>query len=138
MRNIFKFCIPVVMALTLTNCNDRLEGDEIVSTEPLKIDSVKIAQDTMDVFSTQTIKTYSTYSAQCEGFYGYDYAHVAPLQREVATYKFKTSATCGDEVPRASQINFRPQETGIYTFRFWTGEDSAGESIWLEKTIVVE
>lgn len=138
MKNIFKICIPVVLAFSLTNCNDRLEGDKILSTEALKIDSVKIAQDTMDVFSTQTIKTYSTYDAQCEGFYGYNYAHVAPLEREVATYKFNTSATCGDSFARASQINFRPQESGVYTFRFWTGEDSTGEGVWLEKTIVVE
>lgn len=61
MKSMFKFCIPVVLAFSLTNCNDRLEGDKILSTKALKIDSVKIAQDTMDVFSTQTIKTYSTY-----------------------------------------------------------------------------
>lgn len=87
--------MPLVLFLGLASCNDRFEGDEITSTELAKIDSVNIAQDTMDVYTIQTIKTYSDYAANCEGFYGYDYVHKPSLQRDVATYKFKTTAACG-------------------------------------------
>lgn len=138
MKYIFKLCLPVFMVFSLISCNDRLEGDEIVNTDPVKIDSVKIAQDTMDLYTTQTIKTYSNFSAQCEGFYGYDYQHKAPLERQVISYKFKSSSGCGELVTKASQINFRPQATGTYLFKFWTGKDAAGANTWIERTIVVE
>ena len=138
MKNLFKIGVPILLVFSLASCNDRLEGDEILSTEPVKIDSVKIAQDTMDIYTTQTIKTYSQFSTQCEGFYGYDYQHVAPLERKVISYKFKTSASCGEMATRTSQINFRPQETGTYLFKFWTGKDAAGANIWIEKNIVVQ
>lgn len=138
MKTIFKFSLPVFIVFSLINCNERLEGDEIQHTEPVKIDSVKIAQDTMDIYSMQSIKTYSQYSSQCEGFYGYDYQHAAPLERKIVSYKFKTSASCGELATRTSQINFRPQEAGTYLFRFWTGKNAAGINTWLERTIVVE
>ncbi|MGZ5274038.1 MAG: hypothetical protein ACXWCA_06975 [Kaistella sp.] len=138
MKTIFKFSLPVFIVFSLISCNERLEGDEIQHTEPVKIDSVKIAQDTMDIYSIQSIKTYSQYSSQCEGFYGYDYQHTAPLERKIVSYKFKTSANCGELATRTSQINFRPQEAGTYLFRFWTGKDAGGTNTWLERTIVVE
>lgn len=138
MKDLFKIGLPILMVFSLASCNDRLEGDEILSTEPVKIDSVKIAQDTMDIYTTQTIKTYSKYSTNCEGFYGYDYQHVAPFERKVISYKFKTSVSCGEVATRISQINFRPQETGTYFFRFWNGKDTAGANIWIEKNIVVQ
>lgn len=138
MKNIFKLVLPLLLLLGLASCNDRLEGDEITGIELAKIDSVTIAQDTMDIYAIQTIKTYSNYATNCEGFYGYDYVHKAALQRDVATYKFKTTAACGENVARSSQINFRPVETGVYTFRFWSGKDSAGADTWLHRTVVVE
>ncbi len=35
-------------------------------------------------------------------------------------------------------FNFRPEEVGVYTFKFWNGKDSSNQNIWIEKTIVVE
>lgn len=137
MKKIIFALIPMFLVLNLIGCNDRLEGDEITNVDVSKIDSVMIAQDTMDVFSVQTIKTYSTYTSKCEGFYGYDYVHTSASDRRVTTYKFKTEAACGDMVTRASQINFRPQQTGTYYFKFWTGKNAAGENTWLEKMILV-
>ena len=91
----------------------------------------------MDIYSVQSIKTYSTYSANCEGFYGYDYLHTDQFDREVIPYKFKTDANCGEMVPKASWINFQPQKVGIYHFKFYGGKDAAGETIWLEEIIEV-
>ena len=138
MKNIIKFSFVLLMTVSILSCNDRDEENLIQSVDRVKIDSVKIAQDSMDVFTTQTIKTFSNYNSKCEGFYGYDYIYSDELTRTVSSFKFKTSVACGDEVTHASQINFRPQQTGKYTFKFWNGTNSAGENIWIEKMIVVE
>lgn len=137
MKKLLLICLPIALMFIFASCNDRFEGDEIVNTDAVKIDSVKVGQYSMDVYTTQTIKTYSTYTANCEGFYGYDYLHTDALEREVTSYKFKTSANCGDMVVRASQINFRPQETGTYRFKFFTGKDANGENTYREELITV-
>lgn len=137
MKNIFKLFLPAIFILSVVSCNDRLEGDEVQAVDALKIDSVKITNYTMDVYSVQSIKTYSTYTANCEGFYGFDYLHTDQFDREVVSYKFKTDANCGEMVPKASWINFQPQKVGTYHFKFYNGKDAAGESIWLEEIIEV-
>lgn len=138
MKNLINIFLLAVPFLFLTNCNDRQDGDEVQSVDPVKIDSIVVEKDTISVLTVLPIKTYSNYSSACEGFYGYDYQYSALLERKVVSYKFKTSATCGNVVARASQINFRPQEKGTFTFKFWNGKDSAGQNIWLEKNIVVQ
>lgn len=137
MKKILLFSITTVLGFTVINCNDRLEGDQILSTESLKIDSVKIPQSSMDIYTTQTITTYSNYTSKCEGFYGYDYLHTDVLNREVTPYKFKSTAACGDLVTKSSQINFRPQQTGTYQFKFYNGKDSAGQNVYLIENIEV-
>ena len=130
---------PLVAALFLTSCkDDRFEGDEITSVDPVKIDSVNIPKDSMAVLSVMPIKTYSNFTSKCEGFYGYDYVHTNEFIRNVTSYKFKTSAQCGDQVTRSSQINFQPQKVGNYSFKFWNGKDNSNKDIWIEKTVVVQ
>lgn len=129
---------PLVAALFLTSCkDDRFEGDEITSVDPVKIDSVNIPKDSMAVLSVMPIKTYSNFTSKCEGFYGYDYVHTNEFIRNVTSYKFKTSAQCGDQVTRSSQINFQPQKVGTYSFKFWNGKNAAGENVWIQKSIKV-
>lgn len=137
MKNILKLFLPVIFVLSALSCNDRLEGDEVQSVDTLKIDSVKILNHSMDIYSVQSIKTYSTYSANCEGFYGYDYLHTDQFERKVIPYKFKTDGNCGEMIPKASWINFQPQKVGTYYFKFYGGKDSSGEDIWIEESIEV-
>ena len=138
MKNLIKFSLVVFMFITLMNCNDRNDENLIQTLERVKIDSVKIPLDTMAVFSIQTIKTFSNFTTKCEGFYGYDYIYTDQLTRSVSSFKFKTATDCGEEVTRASQINFQPQIPGKYLFKFWNGKNAAGENSWIEKTITVE
>lgn len=138
MKKILLVSVSLALVFSTLSCNDRLEGDVVQDIAPVKIDSVKIAQDTMDVFTTQSIKTYSNYTENCEGFYGYDYLHNAAFERKVISYKFKTDGNCLDSVTKISQINFRPQMSGTYLFRFFSGKDAAGENIFIEKNIVVQ
>ncbi|WP_121462043.1 hypothetical protein [Chryseobacterium defluvii] len=124
----------MVVGLFFTSCNDNEDYRTIESIDKVKIDSVKIVNDTMDVFTVQSIKTYSTYSSQCEGFYAYDYIHNNNLTRTVTAYKYITNGPCAQGMfSGASQINFSPQQVGTYTLKFWSGDNT-----WITKTIVVE
>lgn len=121
------------LGLVSVSCEDD-DYQTIQSIEKIRIDSVKIMKDTMDVFTIQSIKTYSTYPSQCEGFYGYDYIHDNSLERSVTAYKYTSEGPCTQTTHvGASQINFSPRQTGTYTFKFWNGGSS-----WITKTIVVE
>ncbi len=128
--------MPVLLIAFLTSCN-RNEGEEITSIDPVKIDSIKVPRDSVFVGSVLPIRTFSVYQSQCEGFYGYDYQHTDSFQRTVAAYKFRTNAQCEGNLVRASQINFQPQQTGVYHFRFWNGKSGSGEDLWIEKEIKV-
>jgi len=124
----------VILGLFLTSCNDDDDYQTIESIDKIKIDSVKIATDTMDVFSVQSIRTYSTYPSHCEGFYGYDYIHNDNLTRTVTAYKYITNGPCvQNSFTGTNQINFSPQQAGTYTFKFWNGGSN-----WITKTIVAE
>lgn len=124
----------VILGLFLNSCNDDDDYQTIESIDKIKIDSVKIATDTMDVFSVQSIRTYSTYPSHCEGFYGYDYIHNDNLTRTVTAYKYITNGPCvQNSFTGTNQINFSPQQAGTYTFKFWNGGSN-----WITKTIVAE
>jgi hypothetical protein len=124
----------LVLGLSITSCNDDDDYQTIESIDKVKIDSVRIVNDTMDVFTVQSIKTYSTYPSHCEGFYGYDYIHTDNSTRTVTAYKYITNGPCAQGSYTApGQINFSPQQVGTYTFKFWNGGSN-----WITKTIVVE
>lgn len=132
MRNFIK--IPMMLSFVtavLVSCN-RDNENQAFETAKIKTDSISVPQETMQVFAVQSIRTYSTYQQGCEGFYGYDYVRDG-FTRIVTPYKFKTDAACGTSVSGTSQINFAPQEKGVYTFKFYNGENN-----WITKTITVE
>ncbi len=134
---ISSFLTITAAAALLFSCNERDEEHLITDVQPVAIDSVRVAQDTMNVFDIQFIRTYSTYAGNCEGFYGYDYLHTDVRNRQVVSYKYKTKANCTESTVLASQINFRPQYTGNFIFRFFNGKDAAGENQWIERKIHV-
>lgn len=124
----------VLVGLFLASCNSDDDYQTIESIDKIKIDSVRIIHDTMDVFTIQSIRTYSTYPSHCKGFYGYDYAYNNNLTRTVTAYQYNTTGPCTQETyTGTSQINFSPQQTGNYTFKFWNGGTN-----WITKTIVVK
>jgi len=135
MKTLFNAALSVIfVGLSLVSCKDDDDYETIQSADKVKIDSVKIINDTMSVFSVQSIRTYSTYASQCDGFYGYDYIHTGNFTRDVAAYQYHTNGSCAQENHvSANQINFSPQQVGAYTFKFWTGNNT-----WITKTIVVE
>ncbi|MCS4303973.1 hypothetical protein [Chryseobacterium sp. BIGb0232] len=124
----------LLFGLVLVSCNDDDDYQTIESIGKIKIDSVKITRDTMDVLAIQQIKTYSAYPSKCQGFYGYDYIYSGELERSVTAYKYVTNGPCSQNMyTAANQINFNPQKKGKYSFKFWNGGDN-----WITKTIVVK
>ncbi len=122
------------LGLFFTSCHDDEDYQTIESVEKIKIDSVKVANDTMDVFTVQSIRTYSTYPSNCQGFYGYDYIYNNNLTRTVTAYKYISNGPCiQGNYTGTNQINFSPQQKGTYTFKFWNGGNN-----WITKNIVVE
>lgn len=134
MKNLLKTGFSVLFSgLVFVSCED-IEYQTVESIGRIKIDSVKIMKDTMNVNTIQSIKTYSTYPSQCEGFYGYDYIHDSNLQRSVTAYKYRAEGPCALEAHvGTSQINFSPRQKGSYVFKFWNGGTN-----WISRTIVVE
>ena len=138
-----KKIVTLIMAsftigFSLVSCDRNDDENVIQSVDAVKIDSVKVAQETMDVFTVQTIKTYSTYSDGCHGFYDYDYRRT-DLTRNVTAYQYKVNGVCTQATYVGTNgFNFRPEEIGTYTFKFWGGKDNNNTDIWIEKTIVVE
>ena len=138
MKKIIKSSVFILVASFLAISCDRNDENTIESVDAIKIDSVKIAQETMDVFTVQTIKTYSTYPDACHGFYTYDYIRDG-LNRNVVAYAYKENGACTSAVRVGTNgFNFRPEEKGTYTFKFWNGKDANNQNIWIEKQVVVE
>lgn len=123
----------LLFGFALVSCNDD-DYQTIESIDKVKIDSVKITNDTMDIFAIQHIKTYSAYSSQCQGFYAYDYVYDGGFKRTVTAYKYISNGPCAQKSYSAvNQISFNPQRIGKYTFTFWNGGNN-----WITKTIVVK
>lgn len=114
-----KFLLKVTLSslligLSFTSCKDDEDYRTIESVDKVKIDSVSVVNDTMDVFSVQSIRTFSKYSSGCRGFYGYDYIHRNDLEREVTAYQFLTNQPCTDGTyQQANQINFSPDRKSV-------------------------
>jgi len=126
--------LSIFSGVVFTSCLDNDEYETVQSVEKVKIDSVAIVNDTMNVFDVQSIRTYQKFTQQCEGFYGYDYVYTSDFERNVTAYKFKTNANCGTGTFSAfNQINFAPKVAGTYQFKFSTGDNT-----FITKTIVVQ
>lgn len=139
MKKFFKIILFAFPVVVLSSCNDDNDDyGEIQSVDKIAIDSIKIVNDTMDVYSVQSVRTYSQYGSGCDVFYGYDYVH-DNMNRIVTAYHAQLSGNCTQAIyTGANQFNFQPQQTGNYTFKFWKGKDSGGNDIWLEKVITVK
>ncbi len=127
-----------IIGFFLISCDRNEDENVIQNVDAIKIDSVKIAQTEMDIFTVQTIKTYSTYSDGCHGFYTYDYER-DNFDRYVTAYQYKVNGNCTQATYVGTNgFNFRPEEKGTYTFKFWNGKDTNNKNVWIEKTIIVK
>ncbi|MPT30225.1 hypothetical protein [Epilithonimonas hungarica] len=139
MKNVFILSMLTLFSALVVSCKDNDDYTEITNVYASKIDSVQIPMDTMALGVTQEMKLYSTFTKACEGIYSYDYQYTNDSVRTVANFAYKTNDVCGDGTyVDGSRVNFKPTKTGTYTFKFWTGKDTAGTNTFLEKKVVVE
>lgn len=134
-----KLVVILILFTSLVACSDDDNYNDplIESAYQVSIDSVKIPQSTMQVYTTQTIKTYSTLKDNCEGFFRYDYQQ-AGFSRNIVSYAFKIyGAECDTTTYKSDNgFNFRPEVEGIYTFNFLS-KSSTGIDSLIVKTIEV-
>jgi hypothetical protein len=139
MKKVFILSVLTAFSALVVSCKDNDDYSQIEEVFPTKIDSVKIPMDTMSLGVTQEILAYSTFRKACEGIYSYDYNYTNDSVRTIANFAYKTNDVCGDGTyVDGSRINFKPVKTGTYTFKFWTGKDTAGANTFFEKKVVVE
>ncbi|MFC0343854.1 hypothetical protein [Epilithonimonas hispanica] len=139
MKKVFILSMLTVVSAFIASCKDNDDYVEITNVYAQKTDSVTIPMDTMALGVTQELKVYSTFTKTCEGIYSYDYQYTNDSVRTIANFGYKTNEVCSDGTyVDGSRINFKPTKTGNYTFKFYTGKDSAGASTFLEKKVVVE
>lgn len=137
MKNLFRTLGVLSLFIGLQSCLDR-ENTEPLEISKIKIDSVNIPQETMDVYGVQTIKTYSNYGSGCHRFYDYDY-RTEGLNRLITSYSYYKDEACTQATyVGTSQFNFRPVEKGTYTLKFWNGKDTSGNDLWINKQIIVK
>ena len=128
--------VLMISGMAAIACKSDDSGD-IKNVSAVKIDSISVLSDTMAVNTLQEIKTFSQYQSGCEGFYGYDYRYDA-FNRIVVAYRYKTGDPCqSTHRTFVSSLNFVPQQTGNYTFKFWNGTDPSGNDKWISRSVVV-
>ena len=128
-----------LLSASIISCRENDDYPQITEVFATKIDSVQIPMDTMTLGVTQEIKVYSTFTRGCEGIYSYDYNYTSDSVRTIANFAFKTNEACMDATyVDGSRVNFKPVKTGTYTFKFYTGKDTAGANTYFEKNVVVE
>lgn len=139
MKKVFFLSMLAIVSASIVSCKDNDDYVEITDVYAQKTDSVTIPMDTMVLGVTQDFKVYSTFTRTCEGIYSYDYQYTNDSVRTIANFGYKTNEACSDGTyVDGSRISFKPVKTGTYTFKFFTGKDTAGANTFLEKKVVVE
>jgi hypothetical protein len=137
MKKIFLF---IVLTFVLNSCsNDKHEDEYVYNGEVLPVVSY-VMPTTYAVDAVSTITLRYKIPTTC---YGYDgiYYDKNGMTRTVgiATYQYSNGSNCqidGVNVYEAS-LNFKPVLAGTYTFKFFTGKDSAGVDQFATETVVV-
>lgn len=128
MKNLMTLAILIFALMSCNRTDDNMAKD----VESVRIDSVQVPLTNISINTVQPIITFSNYQQGCEGFYGYDYVRDG-FTRTITPYKFRLNNACGNTISVRSQISFSPKERGVYTFRFYNGDNN-----WIVKTITVE
>lgn len=101
------------------------------------IDSIQI--DTiMPSRQVTEIKTFFTTTNGCQDFFDYEYS-ILGNERTVAVITseiLEESCTAVTEA-QSFTLQFKPESSGTYTFRFWGGIDENGDDIFIIREIEI-
>lgn len=137
MKKIKWISAVLFLGLLTVSCLDDEQVDNIYY-QMKPIDSIDI-QAVNGVREITEIKTYYTKSGSCEDFFDYDYRGF-DMERRVALITWKVEGDNCTEISEADYavLRFRPEKAGDYTFKFWNGNDSTNQPVFIEKTITIE
>ena len=101
------------------------------------IDSVQIGE-IKPARQVTEIRTFYTRNNECETFFDYDYT-ITGNERTVTMLISSLQANDCLEITEADfhTLQFRPEQSGLYTFRFWNGNDQDGQPIFIIRKIEI-
>lgn len=100
--------------------------------DSIQIDSIYPARQVTE------IKTFFTTTNGCQQFFDYDYTALGSERTvSVITSQIEGSGCTEMTESESFTLNFKPEESGIYTFRFWSGKDENGQDIFLIREIQI-
>jgi len=136
MKNLKWFIGLILISLSVVSCLDDEPTVEVVYKYKA-VDSVQIGEIHPSRQVTE-IRTYFTRTNSCENFFNYEY-HILGNERSVsAIFSEFEDASCEEiSEPSYSVLQFKPENSGIYTFRFWNGLDENGQDVFIIKEIEI-
>jgi len=136
MKNLKWFIGLFLIGLTVTSCLDD-EPTLNVTYQYKAIDSVQVGE-IHPARQVTEIKTFFTRTSSCENFFDYEY-HILGNERSVSMVTSKYSDNSCEETsdPASYVLQFKPEASGIYTFRFWNGVDENGQDIFIIREIEI-
>ncbi len=135
-----KIALILVLMTTLLSCS---VGDADTYTNyVLPVDSYTLPEGTLSVGQTYQVKLKYEKPTACYNYRGvYYYAIEDTNERIIGILTDKKNGeTCSDNTTQPLtevSFNFAPIKAGTYTFKFYKGDDDAGENIFEEAEIVV-
>ena len=84
------------------------------------------------------ITTYFTRQNECEIFFDYDY-QISGTERTVSlvTSNLQSNDCIDISEVASNKLQFKPENSGLYTFRFWAGNDENDEPIFIIREIEI-
>lgn len=82
------------------------------------------------------IKTFFTTTNGCQQFFDYEYTGLGNERTvSIITSEVQGSGCKNITEPESFILKFNPESAGIYTFRFWNGQDANGQDIFIIKEV---
>ena len=136
MKKILVF-IGFVLTLAVSSCSNDDELD--LRFEPLRVTDVNFPEEVHVLEAYQVDVTYLRPSS-CHYFEGFDYENTG----ENETTVFLIASVFNDQpcqelnVELETSFEFKPEEAGNYTFRFWQGKNADDEDIYYSVDVLVK
>ncbi|MBF0694072.1 MAG: hypothetical protein IR153_03315 [Flavobacterium sp.] len=127
----------LILAISFVGCE--LEDDERSSVPQLgPIEDVTMpARYKVDSVSKIVIRYRQP--STCHIFTGFYYERFSTTRTVAIQFNKLNRNNCEplNEPPFETELNFEPQASGAYTFKFWTGFDEAGAETYITEEVVV-
>lgn len=134
--NINRIFVILTACLTAVSCLDD-ETVQNVVYQKKAITEVQILEVRHPHEETE-IETFYIRNSDCETFFNFEYTVSGNERIIVMMTSTVEKEGCKDMNSETSQtLKFRPNNSGTYIFKFWTGDDDAGNPVYLEQEVII-